>query len=357
MRLLIGTLLVLAAACGYGVSPARSWDFSAGITTTYDDNILNYSERDLFAFRYRLNPARYALSTTDDLVLSPYLEVFWEPDSTRSNSVRARLEFNRYATNTIRNNLETEIQWRTRPFRRWRLSFTGTYLPSYYVRRYIDDETIVPFPELPRYRDARYRQIKGEASVEWRPAKAWRGQFDYEYGRRDYLELFAERDQDRHALRLSLRPPPLEGVVVARLRGAYGRVLARAWDGDEVGGVPDDPDVSDRRFGGGLTLEWTARRRQPSITLRQAVDYEARRYTTRDTSDSQRFGRSLRETNLDWELAFGLSRHWEVAGSYGIDVQRLTGSLSNIETFTDAASYNRHRLSLKVGWTPRRRSE
>ena len=45
--------VVLAASGRFGVPQARALDFGAGIATTYDDNILNYSDRDLFAFRYR----------------------------------------------------------------------------------------------------------------------------------------------------------------------------------------------------------------------------------------------------------------------------------------------------------------
>ncbi len=341
--------------CAGGVRAAHAWDFGAGIAVTYDDNILLYSERDLFAFRYRLNPPRFNLETTDDLILAPYAEIAWESRSSRPSSVLARAVVNRYATNTIRDNFEYLLQYRAWLSRRWRLTLAGTFLPSYYARRYVDDDLPVPFPELPRYRDAKYRQTGAATSLEWRPARAWRGQLGLEYRRRDFLgDGFRERDENRYALRLSVRPPRA-GRVTARLRGSYGRALARTEDGDEAGGPPDDPDVSTRSVAGGVSLEYLARSVGPIIVLRQALDFESRPYTTTDASDTQRFGRSIHETDLDWDLALGISRNWQISASYAITWQRLTGSLSNIQTFTDAASYNRQRVSIRLGWTSRQR--
>lgn len=354
MNRAILALAFTVAICGGDAPAASCLDFGAGIATTYDDNILAYSERDLFAFQYRLNPPRFSLETTDDVILSPYVEVAWEPDSTRSTSVVARFEANRYATNTIRNNVESSLQWRTWPGRRWRVTVSGNFLPSYYMRRYIDDDVAVPYPQLPRYRDGKYRQTGAAANVEWRPGGSWRGQLGYDYHRRDFLRAFPERDQNRHAVKLSVRPPRYRQFE-ARLRAEYGRAVARARDGDEAGGPPDDPDISTRTLAAGLTLEWTPRRRDPSITLRQVLDYEDRRYTTNDILDTQRFGRSIHETDLEWELAYEFSSHWQATGSYGIDLQRLTGPLTNLDTFTDAGSYNRHQVSVSLGWTSRRR--
>ena len=193
--------LVLAAGSGPGASAARAQDYRVGIATTYDDNILNYSERDLFTFRNRLNPTRYALKTTDDLVTEAYIEAAWAPDSTRSTSVLARLEVERYATNGIRNNAKALLQWRARLSDCWRIGVVGSFVPSYYVRRYIDYDAIVPYPELSRYRDARYRQAECSASAEWRPRSHWRPQLAYTFARRDYRDAFPERDQNRHRAR------------------------------------------------------------------------------------------------------------------------------------------------------------
>jgi hypothetical protein len=346
----VAALLLLAAGGGPVVPQARALDFGAGIATTYDDNILNYSGRDLFAFRYRLNPPRYAIETTDDFVTASYVEATWAQDSTRATTVLARVEAEGFATNGIRNNARALLQWRARPFHRWRLTVAGSYVPGYYTRRVIDYDAFVPYPELPRYRDARYRQAECSASAEWRPSGGWRSQLGYTYARRDYRDAFPERDQNRHLLRLTLRPPRARALE-ARLRGSCGRALARGPQGDVGSGRPD---VSSESFGAGLVLAWTPRIRDLALTLEQAVDYEDRRYTTRDATDNSRFGRSLHELDLEWELAWAFTRHWEVRAGYDRVVQRLSGDLSNVETFTDAGSYERNRVSARLDWSSRR---
>ena len=348
----IAAIVAMAWVSGGGVPEARAWDLATGVAATYDDNILNYSERDLFAFRYRLNPARYGLETTDDLILSQYLELGLDSESSRSSSFLARFATNHYLSNRIRNNLDCQLQGRVWPSPRWRVTLAASYLPSYYARRYVDNSVSVPYPQLSRYRDARYGQAGASGGAEWRPIRAWRAQLGYDYRRRNFQRGFSERDEDRHTLRLSLRPPRRFGIG-SRWRGSYGRTLARGRDELESGGTGSVPDVSTRSLGGGLVLEWTARSREPSITLQQAVDYERRRYTTADTSDTQRFGRSIRELDLDWDVAVGFAGHWQASAGYGLVTQRLSGSLSNVETFTDAGSYNRNRMSLRLSWASR----
>lgn len=345
-RLLVATWAAVAWALA--VPPARALDFGLGIATTYDDNFLNYSNRDLFAFRYRLNPPRYGVKTTDDAVVSSYAEATWAPESTHM-SVLARLEGDRYATNAIRNNLKASLQWRARLSHRWRLALGVGYVPDYYTRRYIDYEVRVPYPELSRYKDARYRTAEGAASVELRTAWRWRGQLGYAFGIRDYRGGFPERDENRHAVTLTVRPPHL-GTLDARVRGTYGRAVARGPQGDVASGRPD---VSNESFKAGLSLEWTPRVRNLGIAVRQIVEYEDRRYTTLDRNDASRFGRSIHELDLDWELAWAFARHWEVAAGYERTTQRLTGSLSNIETFTDASSYDRNRVTARLAWSTR----
>src|SRR5262249_28412399 len=150
--------LVFAASGAVHMPEAWALDYAAGVTTTYDDNFLGYSDRDLFTFRYRLNPSRYGVSTTDDLVIASYVEAAWAPDPGRATSLLARLQAERYATNGIRSNMRAMLLGRARPWDHWRVAVAGELVPSYYVRRHIDYDVSVPYPGILRYRDARYRE-------------------------------------------------------------------------------------------------------------------------------------------------------------------------------------------------------
>src|SRR5262245_33132241 len=125
-------VLLFAASGAVHVTQAWALDYAAGVTTTYDDNFLGYSDRDLFTFRYRLNPTRYGVSTTDDLVIASYLEATCVPDAGGATSILARLDGERYVTNGIRNYMRTTLLWRARPWDHWRVAMAGAVVPSYY---------------------------------------------------------------------------------------------------------------------------------------------------------------------------------------------------------------------------------
>lgn len=344
--------VVLGLVTAAGPPSAHAWRLGTGLTTAYDDNFLDYSERDLFAFQYRLNPPRFAVNTTDDLILSPYLDVEWQSHGSRPVSVIAHVVDHRYTTNTIRDHFEYRLEYTLRPVPHWRLALTGSFLPQYYLRQYSDDDVPNPYPLLPRYREGRYQQAGAGVGAEWRPARGWRTQFAYEYARRQFLGALAERDENRHTLRAGARTPKL-GWLRPRLKAMAALALARGGDGDENGGPPDDPDVSTRTVGGGLDLEASLRARDPSLALLQTLDLEDRAYTTKDPTDQERFHRSVLGLELQWTLSLGLRSGWQLAASYGFERQHLTGSLTGIQEFTDAESYRRQRIALTVGWRAR----
>ena len=340
--------LACAALALPGRPAAAAVDFGAGVATTYDDNYLDYSNRDLFQFQYRLNPTRYGVKTTDDLVIASYVDATWMPESTHS-SLAARLETNKYATNDVRDNLKASVQWRAHLSPRWRWTLSGAYLPRYYVRRYVDYDLRTPYPSLSRYRDAQYRQADAAVSAEWRPSGGWRDQLGYTFSRRDFLEAFPERDQSRHQVRLVVRPPH-HGPVAARLHGSTGWELARGPQGLPGNGAPD---VSTQSLGAGLLLDWTPTLRGHAASLRQAVNYETRRYTTPDAGDTGRFGRSVHQFDVGWQLALKFSKHWEAVAAYDLVRERLTGPLSNVANFTDAGTYHRNRVTAGISWASR----
>src|SRR5262249_14995710 len=140
------------------------------------------------------------------------------------------------------------------------------------------------------------------------------------------------------------------GRVETRLHGFYGRALARGPQGDVGSGRPD---VSDENFGAGLSLAWSPRLRGLSLTLGQIVGFENSRYTTGDRTDASRYGRSIHDLDMQWDVAWAFLRHWVLGAGYRRVVQQKTGPLSNLETFTDAGSYDRNRVSVALGWSSR----
>lgn len=78
---------------------------TAGLTGTYDDNILQYSPRDLDYFRRNLQRSRFAIRTRDDFISSPSLGLRLDLVRKRTFGTRVELgyEDNLYAVNSIKN--------------------------------------------------------------------------------------------------------------------------------------------------------------------------------------------------------------------------------------------------------------
>jgi hypothetical protein len=119
-------------------------DFSAevGLSTTYDDNILKYSEKYLSRFLNRQDEGRFHINTYDDLVFRPTFKV-----SARKRifgKLRSEFDFRfnhtQYIMNTIKNWDFFLISYRQYlPNRRnFRLSYS--YIPNFYIRHFRDDD-------------------------------------------------------------------------------------------------------------------------------------------------------------------------------------------------------------------------
>ena len=115
--------------------------------------------------------------------------------------------------------------------------------------------------------------------------------------------------------------------------------------------------MSTQSLGAGLLLDWTPARRAHAVSLRQAMTYETRRYTTADAGDTGRFGRSVHQFDVGWQLGLKFSKHWEAVAAYDLVRERLTGPLSNVAIFTDAGSYHRNRVTAGISWASRGANE
>ena len=83
-------LIAVAALGMLGSAPSSGWaaarqslNLTAGIASWYDNNLLQYSDRQISQFESGLLPNRFAITTRDDLILNPSLGLTWELDQGR----------------------------------------------------------------------------------------------------------------------------------------------------------------------------------------------------------------------------------------------------------------------------------
>jgi hypothetical protein len=119
-------------------------DFSAevGISTTYDDNILKYSEKYLSRFLNQQDEGRFHINTYDDLVIRPTFKISARKRIFGKLRSDFDLRFNhtQYLMNNIKNWDYFLFSYRQYlPNRRnFRLGYS--YIPKFYIRHFRDDD-------------------------------------------------------------------------------------------------------------------------------------------------------------------------------------------------------------------------
>src|SRR5882672_3020020 len=89
--------LVMAALCAAAPALAaqgQSLELAAGVSTVYDNNLLQYSDHQIAQFESGLFPNRFSIRSRDDVTFNPSLALTWDLDQGggRRHSLRLRGE-------------------------------------------------------------------------------------------------------------------------------------------------------------------------------------------------------------------------------------------------------------------------
>jgi len=120
------------------------WEVKFGLTTTYDNNILKYSDKYLERFMNSEDPGRFSIETYDDVIINPSMEVVYTARIFKKYKTKINSSFSPrvYVVNSIKNwyNVYIGLQ----QYLPWRTSFKilYSYIPDFYVRNFRDDNWI-----------------------------------------------------------------------------------------------------------------------------------------------------------------------------------------------------------------------
>src|SRR5262249_47506421 len=108
-----GVLATVMALLGMA-APARavggqSLDLAVGLSSLYDDNILQYSPTQLDVFASGLRPSHFSISSAGDEVYSPYAVLGWEWD--RGSGIRLKWSGNFHQRNATADNRSWSSSW------------------------------------------------------------------------------------------------------------------------------------------------------------------------------------------------------------------------------------------------------
>ena len=123
---------------------AKPFELKVGLSSTYDDNILKYSDKYLERFMNGEDEGRFHIKTYDDLIVNPSLEleytfrIFKKHKSELSASYSPKL----YTVNSIKNWDIRSIEFRQYFAKRANFKISYSYIPYFYVRHFRDDNWI-----------------------------------------------------------------------------------------------------------------------------------------------------------------------------------------------------------------------
>jgi len=348
-----GTAAAALVAAGLVLSapPARAagqrLDLAAGLTTTYDTNLLQYSDSQLELFESGRRPDRFSLETLDDLVAAPDLALTWQLDSGRGRRhvLRARGSAALHDKNGTADYRSLSLSWREFFRGRRRISLGLYAVPHYYLRQLLAEDVVPLYPGLSRERRAEFALDIASASFRQRAWRELELELGYRLERRRYNREFRERDSFTHEGELLAGIARQRGSLEARL--LYRASVARAADGDEAPGVNDDPDLGYRGPGGGLGGRIDLAALGP---LRAGadldLDLESRRFGSTRPFDTYHFGR--RDLLLAVETGLRIQLHRASARAFWHYESNDAHLGTRAPLSGDAGSYRQHQVGLAL---------
>ena len=345
---LVVAALALAVVPVAHAAGGQRLDVTAGLTTAYDSNLLQYSDTQLDQFENGAHPDRFSLETRDDLVWSPALALAWQLDSGggRRHLVRLRGTGDFHRRNGTADFRAASLSWHESFGGARRLALGVYLLPHYYLRQLLAEDEVPPFPGLSRYRRAEFGLGIAAASWTERVAHDIQIELGYQFERRRYDAAFRERDSDTHqgglAVSWTRRHHSLEGRFQFRAEGA------RAEDGDETAGNTDDADVGYRGPGGTVTGRADLARRGPwRLSADLALEMEARDFVSGRPRDTYHRGRADRRAAVEAGVRAQLRRRVSARGfwRYETNDARLGAPAP---ASADAGSYHQQVVGLAL---------
>jgi hypothetical protein len=163
--LMIGLIAPAEAARKRKAAPRLEWDLSAGLTTTYNDNVIGLSERDRNLFHTSAALVPTPLETIDDLEQDVLLRpvVRWRAPHKLMVTADYRLRYVKRWQNDFTSYWSHNFALSLRPRvaeSKWNLRFRVSGIPSFYLRVYKDRD-------YGQYHAARYANWDYEASFRY----------------------------------------------------------------------------------------------------------------------------------------------------------------------------------------------
>lgn len=311
------------------------WDSDVSFRGFYDNNILDYSDRDRRQFRDRTHPNKYSIRSLDDWINELGVHAGLRHGTRSRGEYRLRLlcEANIFATNAMKNSVHYEIDGRW-AHRNQSVTIRGGWTPHFYLRDLIVHDSTYAHPGSSQYASATYHVWTLDAEVRFRVGFPFEQRLAGGRKRTDYGRRFNERDNTSWWGRY--------GWVVGLSNWAKASLSYQFLSLDAAGahdsGAASDISQDEHTVAGGLDFDLTK-------TIFGSMDaaYERQNYSSIKPADVSHVGRRDEEWRLYAEGGALMSHGWRI-----LLFERWTSAASNTALATDLGAFVDNQVGIRV---------
>lgn len=312
---------------------ARSPDLraSVGLRVRYDDNVFQYSDRNLSRFDSAL-PKFSTLDSTDDVIVTPSvdLRVTWK--GRYATRAFAGVDVNRYAKNTDRSSATYTlgVSQRVSPYNDLTLRYR--FVPTHLGWRLAD-----PPNQTTTYANAEVSSSEWRLAIDHDLNRTLNAELYGAWEIKDYNAAFNERD-------ITVKEVGLSGT--AKWRRAAAVKLGVARETGDAAGAGDAITNSDTSYN-----QWSVRLR-PAVSPARGWDvalsyeYQRRDYTSSLVADTNHYQREDTTRTAGMEIGLQVTKEVEVRADY--DHVRRTSNKNGVDL--DFGNYTERRVTGAVDY-------
>jgi hypothetical protein len=332
---------------------SRDW-FSGllGITANYNDNILDYSPRDLNQLENNPDSVKFAIRRPSDEFTNVKARLSARPYLFRRNPtlIQLRCSGNLFAASGIRNYFTLGLEIKQSFLRKNFITTSISILPRYYLRNIsYRDLTLTPRDWL-KTTEARFQKRSYGLEVGRNVTPRSAVSVGYEYTQTDYNDLLDERDNNTHKVNVdaSVRLSPL-----LKLSGSYSYAISWA-KGRELSDSLTDISYWANRisletlislkkdYGIPVSLSTTIVFEYQAYLSGKIYEFPPRTFAER-YGDKYHYGRFDRYYRISADLSYQVLQNVDLTLQYFWE-----HNVANLEETLDAGTYQTHQVGLGV---------
>jgi len=313
---------------------SSAFTITANFKTTYDDNIINYSDDDLDLYVGGDNQSKFAIESKDDWVFNIGLRPRLKGKFIGNHTAWLQMKFDYfyYAKNDVKRFWKIGTSARHYLFKSAYIDLEYSYIPDYYYRnQYVQD--------LDSYIEASFSKNYLKSEIGYNIFSSLKVDVSYRYSAKTFNDEVSERNLVSHKIRTDLIWTPSKKV---KYWVNYGFEDADA-DGADI----DDLDVKDVSYDAGdFTFGlryYTSKPKSLKPEYVGSFQYRKIRYQTNKYTDIYRAGREDDNIQLRFGTVWKMPYKLRLAIDYYYQMKRADTPLADVENLLD---YNSNSISL-----------